>query len=206
MRIEIQWFGQSCFQITYGSWSCVLDPYRFGSVPGLAPLNLSANCVYSSHSHDDHTGFADVHLDSSQPMPADVSMEEFTCAHDSENGEKLGVVTARVFSFGGLRLAHLGDIGSMPSDELFAAISNIDVLMLPVGGVFTIDAATAKKIMDRCNPRVVLPMHYRTETYGVPLLDTLEPFLSICGPVQTYDASTIEVSEDTPAQIAILRV
>ena len=75
---------------------------------------------------------------------------------------------------------HLGDLGHFPNDEQLAAISNADYLLIPVGGYYTIDAATAVKICEAARPKCIIPMHYRTDVSGYPELATVDEFVKLC--------------------------
>ena len=103
-----------------------------------------------------------------------------------------------------MRIAHLGDLGHMPSRKALEALRGVDALLLPVGGHFTVDAAQAKAVADAVGARVVIPMHYRLGAMGYDVIGTLDAFTDLCGDVRRYDGDTLELSADTPAQTAVL--
>ena len=173
--VNIRWLGHACYEIKYGDFTVVIDPYEDGSVPGLGPLRLTADAVFCSHGHHDHNFTGAVTL-SGRAAPADFAVEEIPCPHDDCGGEKRGMNTARVFHFGALRVAHLGDLGEYPSAELLRALQGVDALLIPIGGFYTIDAATAKDIVAAAKPGCVLPMHYRSGRFGFDVLQELGDF------------------------------
>ncbi len=179
----LTWYGHSCFKLDFGSGgSAVFDPYEKGSVPGIElPALLEADSVLISHQHHDHNAAARVRLTGKKPAFA---VEKVDCYHDDEKGAKRGRNTIHIVSFGGLRAAHLGDLGCLPSpsEKGFDGLMNLDLMLVPVGGTFTIDAAQAKELLDKFKPRVAVPMHYREGRMGFPVLGTLDAFLSLLEP------------------------
>lgn len=175
--VTLYYLGHSCFRLEYGGRSAVIDPYADGSVPGCGKIREAADAVFCSHDHRDH-GFADGVILSGDPMPEDMRVYELSCPHDDRGGELRGMNTVRVFDCGGIRVAHLGDIGCFPSPEVLALIHGVDALLIPVGGYYTIDAETAYAVCETAAPRCIIPMHYRAGKRGYDVLDTLQPFAS----------------------------
>ena len=200
--MKLIWHGHSCFQIEAEGYSVVFDPYADGSVPGLAPLRLAADAVYCSHGHSDHNAAGLVAL-SGRGCPLQV--DTLPSYHDDKLGVLRGRNTIHILSAEGLRAAHLGDLGHMPSKKALETLRGVDALMIPVGGHFTIDAKTARAVADAIRPRVVIPMHYRSGGMGYDVIGTLDAFTDLCGDVRVYDTDTFELGADTPAQTAVLR-
>ena len=199
--MKITWLGHSCFLVSAEGYSVVFDPYADGSVPGLAPLRVTADAVYCSHDHHDHNARDLVTL-TGRVCPLHV--EEIACYHDDKRGLLRGKNTVRILSAEGLRAAHLGDLGHMPGKKLLEALRGVDALLIPVGGYYTIDAATAKAVADAVGARVVIPMHYRLGGMGYDVIGTLDAFTDLCDNVRYYDSNTFELGADTPAQTAVL--
>ena len=176
--MKISWYGHSCFRIDSAGGSLVLDPYSDGSVPGLELPALTADAVLCSHGHSDHAGTEKVAL-SGRAYGGRV--ETLDCFHDGEGGAKRGANAVRIVSDEGLRVVHLGDLGHELSEEQYAAIGSPDVLLIPVGGFFTIDAAQAWEAARRIGARVTVPMHYRGEGFGYDVIGTLDGYLRLCG-------------------------
>ena len=176
-RVTIEYFGHSCFRLSWQGQRIVLDPYGDGCVPGYPPLRTEAEFVYCSHAHADHNAAQCVKLHAgAQPK---FSLTALETDHDEAGGTKRGKNTVRVFDLGGVRVAHLGDLGrKLMADEL-ALLSDLDVLLIPVGGFFTIGPETAKELVEALRPRTVVPMHYRTENTGYDVLAPLDDFLAL---------------------------
>ena len=198
----IIWHGHSCFSVETDGGTAVFDPYGDGSVPGYAPLRLEADAVFCSHEHRDHSAEELVSLSGRGFTPEVESISSF---HDDKLGLLRGKNTVHILHDGELRVAHLGDLGHMPGRRLLAALTGVDALLIPVGGYYTIDAATAKKIVDAVSPRVVIPMHYRLGERGYDVISELSAFTSLCDNVTEYDANVFELTADTTAQTAVLR-
>ena len=174
--LQVEYFGHSCFRLTWAGQRIVLDPYADGSVPGCPPLRLEAEFVFCSHGHGDHDAAQCVQLaPGAAPKFTVTELETF---HDDAGGTLRGRNTVRVFDFGGLRAAHFGDLGCPLTAAETERLRGLDCAMLPVGGYYTIDAAAAGAIAAALRPRLLIPMHYRTETTGYPVLAPLSEALA----------------------------
>lgn len=126
--------------------------------------------------------------------------------HDGQGGTKLGDVQMMAFELGGLRFCHLSDIGHLPSPEQAQAIGPVDVLLVPVGGVFTIGAEEAWKAIDLLRPRVAVPMHYRFGGLSVSIHD-LQPFLALAPKgtevIRVGSEVDVEGPEDLPDERSV---
>ena len=190
--MKIKYLGHSCFQIFSETQSVVIDPYSDGSVPGLNPLRVKANAVYCSHQHADHNGVSCVEFDGED---TDFARTQIASWHDDQQGALRGSNTIQVFECEDKRIAHLGDLGCDLDDEQRAQLQDLDVLMIPVGGYFTIDAKQATKIVLDLKPRCVIPMHYKGENFGYDVLATVDDFLALVPGAQKIDADEIELTD-----------
>ena len=200
--MKLIWHGHSCFSVVTDVGTAVFDPYADGKVPGLAPLSLTADAVFCSHGHDDHSAADRVALTGREPG---FSVEKIPCFHDDKLGLLRGKNTVHILSAEGLRVAHLGDLGHALKGAALDRLRGVDALLLPVGGFFTIGAKTARAVADAVGARVVIPMHYRLGDMGFPVLEELSDFTSLCGDVILYETNTLELTAETPAQTAVLR-
>lgn len=202
-KLIITWHGHSCFSVTYDQFSLVIDPYRDDSVPGLPSLSLYADEVQITHKHGDHSFVEGVKiLEDDRVSP--FTLTRIPCAHDDVGGAKRGMSDILLFEKEGLRFAHLGDLGEVLSEERIAPLKNLDAVMIPVGGFYTIGPEQAKELVSRITPRVVIPMHYRTDAFGYDELHHLDDFLKLCQDVKVYEDSSIVIEKDTPSQTAVL--
>ena len=190
--MKLTWYGHSCFMIESRAGRVVFDPYADGSVPGLTLKPLTADLVLCSHGHADHAGEDKVTLTGEQ---TDYTVETLGCWHDDANGQKRGENLIRIVSGGGARVCHLGDVGHMLSKGQIKAIGHVDALLIPVGGFYTIDAATARELADAIDAQLVIPMHYRGEGFGYDVIETVQPFLDLTKNVEFVDGSSIELPD-----------
>jgi L-ascorbate metabolism protein UlaG (beta-lactamase superfamily) len=181
--MKITYLGHSCFKFEKDGFAMIIDPYKAGSVPGYAPLKENANQVLSSHKHADHFGLSEVKLAVTRAdTPFMISFIE--TFHDDKNGALRGCNNVIIVDVDGLRLVHMGDIGCELSDEDIEKIKDCDVLLIPVGGFYTIDAAQAKAYVDKFNPKITIPMHYRGEGFGYDEIGTVDEFTRLFEQVQ----------------------
>lgn len=201
-EVKLTYHGHACFTLEYEGVKAVIDPYAWGMVPGQPDLHLQANAVYCSHDHGDHNFTQAVELTEVPSLPWTV--EEFTTAHDDCNGTKRGMNTVRIFHCGRIRVAHLGDIGCFPDEALSKALKHVHILMIPVGGYYTIGCQTAYQIIRAANPHVAIPMHYRTDDTGFDEITHIDDFCKLWPLVKTCEG-TFELEEDTSKQILIMK-
>ena len=173
--MKLTWLGHACFLLEADGYRIVTDPYT--GVPGYPPLSVSAHAVFCSHGHFDHNAVDRVTLLPHQDSP--FTVREIASFHDDRGGTLRGGNTIRVFTADGISVAHLGDLGHPLSAEQLAAIGPVDAALVPVGGVYTLDATGAKSVCDALKPRCVLPMHYRHAPYGLAEVGGVEPFLAL---------------------------
>lgn len=173
--MKITWLGHSCFCVESAGYRVVLDPYL--NVRGYGPLRLRANGVLCSHEHFDHNYRDAVALEEGGPSP--FTVETAATLHDDQGGKLRGQNTVHILRAKGLTVVHLGDLGHQLTDEQAAKLRRCDVLLLPVGGTYTVDAAGAKAVAEAVAPRVIVPMHYRLGGLGFEKLTTLDEFLAL---------------------------
>lgn len=190
--MKITWYGHSCFKVSFDGGSVVFDPYADGSVPGWTLPQLSADAVLCSHRHDDHAGAGKVTLSGREP---DCKVETVECFHDAEHGAKRGANTIHILTADGVRVAHLGDLGHEPDEAQLAAIGAPDVLLIPVGGFYTIDAATAAAVAEKIGARITVPMHYRGDGFGYDVIGTVEEFIALRKDVRCADSNSFDPAE-----------
>lgn len=204
-ELRLQWHGHACFTVEAGGYRVVLDPYADGAVPGLGPLRLEGHRVLCSHEHHDHNNTAAVRL---LPWPgeAPLRVETMDVFHDDQGGALRGKNRIHVLSCGGIRVAHLGDLGHALSPEQAAALGPLDGVMIPVGGYYTIDAALADQTARILGARTVIPMHFRRGETGFPVLGTLEDFLALRRDGIYADGPWVAVTKDGPKGTVVLKL
>ncbi len=181
----VTYHGHSEFLIELQDGCRVLtDPYD--AHVGYPMRAVAADCVLVSHAHGDHSDVSKVpghprvvrELGETALSPV-ARVYGIPSWHDGEGGALRGANTMFLLDADGLRLAHLGDIGAPLTDAQIAALGRVDILMLPVGGHFTVDAAQARDIAAALAPKVVLPMHYKTSVNAAWPIKPLADFLAL---------------------------
>ena len=203
--MKLTWLGHSCFKVEKGDFIVILDPYADGSVPGLASIRERANLVLCSHEHNDHNYRDGVGLWEAEENP--FTVEQMNTYHDDVRGERRGENQITILGDGKTRLAHMGDLGCEPEPEQLEQLKGVDVLLLPVGGHYTIDAAQAADLVKKIEPRIVVPMHYRDdeEGFGFDVLGKVEEFLEDMDSIKKVAGSELETDEAQEAQVIVLR-
>jgi L-ascorbate metabolism protein UlaG (beta-lactamase superfamily) len=213
--MKVKWLGHAAFLITSDEGvKIVTDPYKPG-VYGLeyGAIKNEADIVIVSHEHDDHNyvagvpGNPQVIRSSGSHQANGIDFTGLACHHDESSGKERGDNTIFCFSVNGVKLCHLGDLGHDLSTEQVAAIGDVDVLMIPVGGSFTIDAAGADRVIGQIKPGVAIPMHFKTDGCPNFPVSDIEPFLSGKTNVKRTGSAEIEFEKGrlpSPTQIIVL--
>ncbi len=212
--IGLRWFGQSMFLMTSpGRTTLALDPFH--DIGYTLPPPLDADLTTITHEHTDHNngdlgGSNVVHgltsdgwNDVDQAI-GDVRVHSIRSYHDDTQGSQRGRNTIFVYETGGLRIVHLGDLGHQLDDGHVAQIGGpVDVLMVPVGGFYTIDAAGATEVVARLSPKVVFPMHYKTAKVNLQF-QTADAFLQGKTVQRTGTTTTRIASDALPASTTVM--
>lgn len=179
--ITIRWWGQACFSISDGVHTAIADP--FPADFGYKPPDVPAQVVLVSHEHRDHNGVEAVQGEptvlrgAGAHEAAGMSFLGVAGFHDDKSGGQRGPNTIFVWGMGGQQLVHLGDLGAPLTKEQLAAIGPVDVVMIPVGGYYTIDAQQAVEVVERLGAPIVLPMHYKTPALERLPIATVDDFV-----------------------------
>lgn len=189
--MQISWLGQSCFHITVAynkqeDIKVLIDPFS-EEAAGLKLPALEADILLVSHAHKDHNNTA-VAKDSpflidepGEYEVKDIFIQGIPSFHDSVQGKERGNNIIFTIEAEEIKLCHLGDLGEKSlSDEQLEKIGNVDILMIPVGGVYTIDGKEAQPIIAQIEPKLVIPMHYSIPKLKVKL-EGLDKFLAAMG-------------------------
>ena len=181
--MKITWHGHACFSVEAEGYTVVLDPYT--GVPGYPDLALSAQEVLCSHGHGDHSFREGVEL-IPPAAPSPFVVEKLPSYHDEKGGTLRGANTIHILRAEGMRVVHLGDLGHRPDPEQIARLRGSDVLLIPVGGYYTIDSAAAYDTVRQIRPAVTVPMHYRHAPFGLESVSGVEPFLFRFAPSEVH--------------------
>ncbi len=188
-------YGHACFKVIDDDFSIIFDPYRDDSVPGMTlPNDLKANFVFCSHDHYDHDAFDKVKI---EQINKELNIQEFVIPHDKDGGKKRGMNVARVIRFSDYSICHLGDIGDPKSILNIEGMKNIDVVLCPINGYFTIGALEAIKLQKEMGWKLLIPMHYHiaSDNSGYPDGEQIEIFLKKTNTL-LWDDNSLEINKD----------
>ena len=206
--MEITWLGHSCFRLKGRDVTVVTDPYS--PETGYTIGKPAANIVTVSHQHPGHNFASAV---SGDPHVVDgpgeyeiagVFITGIAAYHDKERGQRLGRNTVFLIELDEITVCHLGDLGHVPSAEQTESMNNIDVLLIPIGGGNSLDATSASETISLLEPKIVIPMHYKTEAVKAEL-EPVEKFLKEMGVKEAVQQPKLTVSKSSlPAQTTVV--
>ena len=201
--MTIKFLGHASFLITSEEGVRIItDPYESGGYGGALryePITDEADIVTVSHDHADHNYVAGV---SGNPVVvtestevSGISFRVIDSYHDDAQGTERGPNRIFCFQVDGISICHLGDLGHLLSTEQATSIGEVDVLLIPVGGHFAIDAQGATQVIDQLQPAVVIPMHFKTPKVDFPI-GSVDDFLVGKQNVEDSGASQITIWAD----------
>jgi L-ascorbate metabolism protein UlaG (beta-lactamase superfamily) len=184
--MKIKWYGHAAFLITSNQGvKIITDPYEpnaFGGQLTYGEIKDSADIVLVSHDHADHNhtkdlpGSPQIIKGNGSKTSKGISFKGVATFHDPSKGSERGENTAFAMEIDGIRVCHLGDLGHVLSQKEITEIGPVDILIIPVGGFYTIDSKEASQVATLLKPKVVIPMHFKTEKCGFPIAP-VEDFL-----------------------------
>lgn len=217
--MDITYFGHSCFKLRGKTGTVVTDP--FDKSVGLPMPKLTADIVTISHHHHDHDHYSIVGETMRKKHPFvidspgeyelfDISIFGIPSFHDTENGERRGGNMISIIHLDALNVVHLGDLGHELADRELERLGVVDVLLLPVGGFFTVGAKEANRLVEAIEPSIVIPMHYKTEKHSSAFssLSPVDDFLKEMGKegIEPQDKLTVTAgSLPSELEIVVLR-
>lgn len=201
--MEITYIGHSSFLFKAKKTKLITDP--FGNIGTSFPKGYTSHIVTVSHQHSDHNN---VNVIRDNPLVIDwpgefesqgVRVTGFQSFHDASKGQERGENIIYKIEMEDIDILHMGDQGVTPDQKIIDEIGNVDILMIPVGGFFTIDAGEAKQIVNKLDPSIVIPMHYNQsflnqETFGK--LDPVEIFLQKMSIEQKKEEEYLSVTKE----------
>lgn len=196
--MKVKWLGHSSFLITSASGlKIITDPYNTGGGLSYGAIKEMADIVTVSHEHQDHNnvkaipGKPEVVKGSGAKQVKAIAFQGIPVHHDDSKGRQRGTNTIFCFTLDNIRICHLGDLGHELDKEQIKQIGAVDILMIPIGGYYTIDGATASRVSQAINPKVILPMHYKTTKCDYPITG-VEEFLKGKTGIRRVDGSEVE--------------
>ena len=201
--MKLKYLAHSSFLLTSGSGiRIVTDPYSVSSDFRHKPVNEPADIVTVSHEHGDHNAVSTV-PGSPEVINADgttqskgITFKGVSTYHDESEGKQRGKNIVFCFSIDEINVCHMGDLGHVLNSAQIKEVGNVDVLLIPVGGFFTIDAVAATKICNDLKPRVIVPMHYKTPEKDMPIAG-VEDFIAGKKNVEQMAKSEVQIEKAT---------
>ena len=197
--MKIKWLGHASFLITSETGTKIItDPYVAAENLNYGEIKESADIVTVSHEHGDHN-----YVDGIRGNPEairgtakvkGIELKGISTYHDDAKGQQRGKNTVFCFEVDGVRVCHLGDLGHQLNDKQMAELGSVDILLIPVGGNYTIDAKVATQVCDRLKPKVIIPMHFKNDKCTFPIAG-VDEFLQGKEGVSRLDASEVEFKQ-----------
>jgi L-ascorbate metabolism protein UlaG (beta-lactamase superfamily) len=209
--MEITWYGHSCFRLRGREGTVICDP--FGKDSGYEWIRPRADIVTISHEHENHSQGQRV---SGEPKiihgPGEYEINNIFVTglgsfHDNKKGAERGKNTIYLIEFDDLKLCHLGDLGHLPAEGQAEALSDVDVLFVPVGGTTALNGAQAAEVVSQLEPHIVVPMHYMTKAFAGKL-EGLEKFFKEMGTNGVEAQETLKLTKSTvpdETQVVVLK-
>jgi L-ascorbate metabolism protein UlaG (beta-lactamase superfamily) len=208
-EVTLRWLGHSCFLIESSQGLKILtDP--LGEETGYPLPEVMPDIITISHEHFDHNNVRPYqgkpkvirgldpygrNWEKIEETIKDVHVSNVPTYHDKKEGKKDGPNSIFIFQLEGLRIVHLGDLGHLLTEEQVKALGEIDVLLIPIGGITTIDPTEAKEVLEQLSPRVAIPMHYKTKDCTFTLYST-KYFIQDKTNVRRVAGNTLKLSKD----------
>lgn len=212
--MKIKFLGHAAFLVTSeGGLKIITDPYTKGPDLTYGEITEAADIVTISHEHFDHANIAtikgnpEVVKGPGRRVVKGMEFNGIASYHDEAKGRMRGHNTIFCFEVDGVRVCHLGDLGHLLDGLQVKEIGIVNILLIPVGGYYTIDARAASQVCNQLKPNVIIPMHYRTEK-GIPAIAGVEEFLKGKENVSRLDRSEVSFKREElppPSQIMVLR-
>ncbi len=209
--VEIRWWGHSCFEISGKDVTIGTDPFA-GPTIGVADPNFSGDILLYSHNHPDDGGrkiLANVSKDDTTILKwkngdhgiiKGIKIKGIASSHDDKGGQLMGPNTIYVLEVDDIVFCHLGDLGHVLDEKQVNDIGKIDILLIPIGGGFTVGLNDVKKIVEQLNPKILIPCHYYFEGMKskYKALKTAEDFTKIgFENVRKSESSSLEIKNDS---------
>lgn len=204
----LTWIGHSCFKIQDKTGpegiTIVTDP--FDKKTGLKPPNFEADIITISHNHTDHNNSGSLR---GKPFIIDrageyeikgVAVHGAESFHDEQSGKDRGLNIIYRIEVDGISIAHLGDLGHILDNKQLDLLVGTDILLIPVGGKYTLDAKKAAEVVGQIEPRIVIPMHYKTPGLKIDGLDGVDKFIKEIGLNPTEEEKLKINKKDLPQE------
>ena len=207
--MKIKWLGHAAFLVTAEDGTRIItDPYETSEGLKYGEIKEPADIVTSSHEHGDHNNISTVQgnpqVIKEPGVYKGINIKTIKTTHDDKGGEERGNNTVFCFEVDRVRVCHLGDLGHLLTDNQVVEIGKVHVLLVPVGGHFTIDAKNATQVAEQVRARTIIPMHYKNDKCLFPI-GGVEEFTKNKTNVTMVDGSEVEFKMgEMPSEIRVM--
>ena len=208
INMTVQWLGHACFKITHKGYSIVIDPYNSDYTEGYPPLHVTADKLLVSHEHYGHNCREAVTLTGKSERENPFEITSFSVGHDNSGGIMRGNCLVHIFEADGIRIAHMGDIGTVLTGGQASRLSGLDALLVTAGSLTALPSEAVWRLFEELIPNVLIPMHYRDKDHGIRRLETVEKLVGYFEDPSFavwYDTDSLEITHDLTPQIAVLK-
>lgn len=206
--LEIKWLGHACFAITHKDYTVVIDPYNSDYTAGYPKLHIKADKLLVSHEHYGHNYRDGVVLSDRPESECPFQISVLKVPHEFKMGNWRGFSLIHILEAEGLKLVHMGDLGTQLDGGQISRLYGADVCMICAGSITALPSQEAKRAIDEIMAKVIIPMHYRDENRGAHRLESVKEFTDkFESPefIHYYPTDTITITADTEPQVAVLK-
>ena len=207
--MTIQWLGHACFKITHKGYTVVIDPYNSDYTVGYPKLSgIKADKLLISHEHYGHNYRQGVILSGKADSQCPFEISTLEVNHDSVGGIMRGTCLVHILQADGLKIAHMGDIGTQLNGGEISRLYGADALMVTGGSCTGLPSQEVWRMFEELFPKALIPMHYRDGNRGARRLEhieALENYFEAPEMIHHYHTDTIEITADMEPQVAVLK-
>ena len=192
--MQVTYYGHSCFKVDFEKGSIVFDPYAKDSVPGLdLPKDIHARRVLCSHQHADHNAKDSIILEGTNDL---FKIKTIDVPHDDCDGKLRGRNLIHIVEMDGFKIVHFGDLGRPLMQFEILELLDSDLIMIPVGGFYTISSKQALEIIETLKPKTSILMHYKNNDVGYDVLEDIHSIEKEYPGIQHVSSSSISISKE----------
>lgn len=206
--MEIKWLGHACFAITHKGYTVVIDPYNSDYTAGYPRLKVRADKLLISHEHYGHNCRESVILSGRPESDCPFRITAMETWHDSVCGIMRGTSLIHILEADGLKVAHMGDIGTRLNGGEVSKLFGADAIMVTAGSCTGLPSQEVWRMTEELFPKAIIPMHYRDGRRGARRLEHLDAFTNYFEApemIHYYNTDTITITEDIEPQVAVLK-
>ncbi len=206
--MKLRWLGHACFEITHNGYTVVIDPYNSKYTAGYPPLSVKADKLLISHEHYGHNFREGVILSGRPESECPFEITAMRVDHDSVGGIMRGTCLIHILEADGIKVAHMGDIGTRLNGGEISRLFGADAIMVTAGSCTGLPSQEVWRMTDELFPKVIVPMHYRFGKYGARRLEHIENltnYFEAPEMIHYYDTDSVMIDPDTEPQVAVLK-